>query len=301
MRRSQEVPESDANETIQAIYADIKSTLCVTYVPAFFRALATNGAFVEQMWRSLEPTLTIHYVRAADDLRAAAVDLAGSLDDELGLPQGQPAEQQIDGLWVVHFIAPKTLLAAATLEGALTSGSTGADSRVVWPQNTGVPRGMPLPAFIHPEAANGTIGTTYGDITETLKLPVLTDEWRALAASAETLRSAWHQVRGLSDGDAYPKVVDELTDAARDHGRKLPRRVLDLDAATLRNQGIDESAQQSVRETVSAFVPALARETIHTSLWLSQLTSPDEAQLTGLQLLRRWTVPHGYRTDTVLT
>lgn len=299
MMNGQEIPENNANETIQAVYADIKSTLCVTYVPAFFRALATNEAFFRQMWTSLEPTLTIHYVRAADDLRASAVDLVQSLSVGLDLPHDE-RKRLIDALWVVHFVAPKTLLAAASLEEALTTGSTEAASRVVWPQNTGVPRGMPLPAFIHPDGANGSVGTTYGEIHETLQLPALTDEWRALGASADALQSAWHQVRGLSDRDAYPQAVDELTNAARERGQKLPRRVLDLDAESLRNQGIDDEAQQSIRETVAAFVPALARETIHSSLWLSQLTSPADAKLTGLQLLRRWTVPQGFRTDTVL-
>lgn len=294
-----EISEAEANETIQAIYDDIKATLCVSYVPAPFRALAAHEAFFQQMWRSVEPTLTIYAVRAADDLRASAVESAQTLDGRSALSGGE-RNDLIEALWVVHFVAPKTLLIAASVEEALSTGTTGAASRVVWPQNKGVPRGMPQPSFVHPPEASGTVGTTYSEIQETLSLPVLTDEWRALGISSDELQNAWRAVRDLSGGEAYSQAVEELTSAARERGRRLPRRVLDLDPETLRARGVDDDAQGAIRETVSALVPASAHEAIHTALWLRQLGSPSEAKRTGLQLLRRWSVPHGYRTDTVL-
>lgn len=294
-----DVPESKANETVQAIYAEIKATLCVTYVPSFFRMLASHEAFFQQMWASLEPTLTIYFVRGADALRASAVERADSLAGELSLPDDE-RDRLTDALWVVHFVAPKTLLAAASLEEALTASTTGAASRVVWPQNTGIPRGMPTPDFVHPDEADASVRQTYADVQEQLQLPTLTDEWRALGTSSEALASAWAQVHDLAQGEAYAQAVVELTGAAREHGQKLPRRLLDLDADTLAARGVDDEAQRPIRETVSAFVPALARETLHTSLWLSRLASPEEAKLTGMALLRGWTVPHGYRTDTVI-
>ena len=292
----QEVSEAQANETVREIYEDVKATLCVTYVPSLFRVLASHEAFFRQMWASLEPTLTIYFVRAADDLRASAVDLAQSLDGQLGLPDDQ-REALEEALWVIHFAAPKTLLAATSLEAALSDGTTGAASRVVWPQNKGVPRGMPQPKFINAEEAESGV---YADIRDTFQLPTLTDEWRALGPSSAALQRAWDQVRGLSGSDAYPQAVDQLTATARERGRALPRRVLDLDPETLRAKGVDDESQRAIRETVTSFMTALARETIHTSLWLSRFASPDDAKLTGLQLIRRWTVPHGYRTDTVL-
>jgi len=88
----------------------------VTYVPAFFRALATDEAFFQRMWASLEPTLTIYFGRSADDLRASAVELARSLGGELNLSD-EGREALIDALWVVHFVAPKTLLAATSAAG----------------------------------------------------------------------------------------------------------------------------------------------------------------------------------------
>jgi len=294
-----DIAESEANETVQAIYEEIKTTLCVTYVPSFFRMLASHEAFFGQMWASLEPTLTIYFVRAADALRASAVERGHPLGEELSLPEGE-RDRLTEALWVVHFVAPKTLLAAASLEAALTTDATSASSRVVWPQNTGVPRGMPMPDFLHPDDADASVGQTYEGIQEQLQLPTLTDEWCALGPSSEALASAWTQVHGLTQGDGYAQAVAELTSAAREHGQKLPRRLLDLDAETLRAQGVDDEAQRTVRETVTAFMPALARETLHTSLWLSRLASPDEAKLTGMALLRGWTVPHGYRTDTVI-
>lgn len=294
----QEVPETEVNETIQAIYDEVKSTLCVTYVPAFFRALATNEAFFRQMWASLEPTLTIYFGRAADGLRASAVDLAHPLGNGLELPEEQ-RDQLVDALWVIHFVAPKTLLVATSLKEALSSGTTGAASRVVWPQNKGIPRGMPRPSFVNPDDVDEADGI-YREIQETLDLPTVTDEWRALGVSTEALPRAWNRIRDLSGGEAYPQAVGELTSAARERGQKLPRRLLDLDPDTLRDQGVDDDAQQRIREMVSAFVPALARETVHTSLWLSQLASPAEAKLSGMALIRRWTVPHGYQTTTVL-
>jgi hypothetical protein len=295
----QEILEHGADETIGAVYEAIKSTLCVTYVPSLFRKLATHATFFPNMWTSLEPTLTIYYVRAADALRADAVERVDSLGDDLSLPEPE-RERLREALWTVHFVAPKTLLAAAALEAALSTGTTDAASQVVWPQNTGVPRGMPRPDFVHPDDAPEAVSQRYAEIRETLQLPALTDEWRALGSSSDALESVWGQVRELAQGDAYPRAVEELASAAREHGRTLPRRVLDLDPETLRNRGVDDEAQRAVRETVSAFVPALARETIHTSLWLSRLASSEAAEMTGLQLLRRWTVPHGYRTDTVL-
>ncbi len=294
-----EILEDQADETVGAIYEGIKSTLCVTYVPSLFRTLATHATFFPQMWRSLEPTLTIYYVRAADELRASAVERVEALGDDLSLP-AEERDRLREALWVVHFVAPKTLLAAAALEEALSAGTTAAASRIVWPQNTGVPRGMPRPDFVHPDDAHESVSQRYAEIRETLQLPTLTDEWRALGPSGEALESAWRQIRDLVQGDAYPHAVEQLTSAARERGRTLPRRVLDLDPETLRDRGVDDEAQRAIRETVAAFVPALARETIHTALWLSRLATPEAAEMTGLQLLRRWSVPDGYRTTTVL-
>ena len=48
------VEESEANERVAAIYADIKATKGIDRVPNFWRALATNPLHLELVWTRLK-------------------------------------------------------------------------------------------------------------------------------------------------------------------------------------------------------------------------------------------------------
>ena len=48
------IEESEATEPVAAIFADIKATKNLEFVPAFWRVIATNPAQLEVVWRTLK-------------------------------------------------------------------------------------------------------------------------------------------------------------------------------------------------------------------------------------------------------
>jgi AhpD family alkylhydroperoxidase len=48
------VAEGDATATVAAIFADIKRTKNIDFVPAFWRTIATNPALLELVWTNLK-------------------------------------------------------------------------------------------------------------------------------------------------------------------------------------------------------------------------------------------------------
>ncbi len=48
------IAEPDASEAVAAVYADIKATKAIDFVPNIWRVLATNPTHLEQMWTRLK-------------------------------------------------------------------------------------------------------------------------------------------------------------------------------------------------------------------------------------------------------
>ncbi len=48
------IAEPDASEAVAAVYADIKATKGIDFVPNIWRVLATNPTHLEQMWTRLK-------------------------------------------------------------------------------------------------------------------------------------------------------------------------------------------------------------------------------------------------------
>ena len=48
------VEESEATDRVAAVFADIKATKKIDFVPSFWRVLATNPAHLDQVWTQLK-------------------------------------------------------------------------------------------------------------------------------------------------------------------------------------------------------------------------------------------------------
>ena len=72
------VEESEATGRVAAIFADIKATKQIDFVPNFWRVLASNADHLELTWTRLKALMHPEAVGRAPSYRPAADELAAS-------------------------------------------------------------------------------------------------------------------------------------------------------------------------------------------------------------------------------
>lgn len=87
MALPQPINESEASESLRSIYADIKATLDIPYVPLMFRYLGNYPIFIDRLWPTLKAnikdssfqnvfsTIQTEAVRSTDSLISSTPDL----------------------------------------------------------------------------------------------------------------------------------------------------------------------------------------------------------------------------------
>lgn len=75
------VAEAEASKAVAAVYADIKATKGIDFVPNIWRVLATNPAHLEQMWTRLKAVMhpeSVGHTSKLDPVTREAIALAVS-------------------------------------------------------------------------------------------------------------------------------------------------------------------------------------------------------------------------------
>lgn len=244
-----EVPESQAEGAIKSSYDDIKKTLRLPYVPDLMRALAVYPHYLQLAWMALKPNAqTVFFERQSDALRRTATELTSRFPHPQS-PVGVPP-QALATLW---YAAPKELLAAAALCTA-TSGQQ-PRLRALGPDDKRqAPSGPPVSAAAPPLSPAATSDENSALVNEIVAAAggLLPPEYALLAASPESLPSAWKSLKALSQDLEYRRLQRTVSAAVEEAVTALPFR-MDISTHVLRHSGLNESQIDDVRNVLQRY------------------------------------------------
>jgi alkylhydroperoxidase/carboxymuconolactone decarboxylase family protein YurZ len=82
------VPEEEATGKVKAIYAEIKNTFDIDFVPNLYRVMAPNPAYLEANWNKTKAVMVDQGVldRLTKEIIAVAVSAVNSCDDLTASP-----------------------------------------------------------------------------------------------------------------------------------------------------------------------------------------------------------------------
>jgi hypothetical protein len=285
MAKLPHVSEADARGPAAELFEAVRSALRSHSVGAMIRTWASAPAFLELVWRALEPNVrTRFFEMGADRVRERAVDLADDLarpEDHLPLIRASGLSDRDvgrirDTLAVFHYLDPKLLIVAEAVRLAWRgeAGARGAapppapaPSRVgpaaLHPPEEEIARGAPeimvrvAPVAWTPDALSEQVRTILEEAAAVLRLPEPPEELLAFGRYVDYLEIAWRELKPVVQKESFGAAIAELRATAADVIRGFPRP-FSLDRAELIRAAGGESGP--IAESIEAYgrsVPAL--------------------------------------------
>nr|ADL27927.1 putative R-2-chloropropionic acid specific dehalogenase [Pseudomonas sp. 2-CPA-26] len=209
------VPEHRADQELSEIYRDLKATFGVPWVGVITQAVAHYRPFFVEAWRRFAPSAKTHFFeRASDDIRIRSWELIAQsfvIEGQTGrLQEMGYSVREIDQIRAVLDIFdygnPKYLIFATAIKEGLLSGRTyggvAGDARCSFPRAP-ICQIEPIPAMIEEHHAGETLSQVYADIKQTLQLPFINSDYKAMARWPSYLDLAWDALKPCIDTPAY--------------------------------------------------------------------------------------------------
>nr|5H01_A Chain A, (R)-2-haloacid dehalogenase [Pseudomonas putida]5H01_B Chain B, (R)-2-haloacid dehalogenase [Pseudomonas putida]5H01_C Chain C, (R)-2-haloacid dehalogenase [Pseudomonas putida]5H01_D Chain D, (R)-2-haloacid dehalogenase [Pseudomonas putida] len=209
------VPEHRADQELSEIYRDLKATFGVPWVGVITQAVAYYRPFFAEAWRRFAPSAKTHFFeRASDDIRIRSWELMG----QSFVIEGQTDRLREMGysvreigqiravLDIFDYGNPKYLIFATAIKEGLLSGRTfggaAGDARCHFPRSP-ICQIDPIPVMVEEHHAGGTLSQVYADIKQTLQLPFINSDYKAMARWPSYLEQAWGALKPCIDTPAY--------------------------------------------------------------------------------------------------
>ena len=261
------VGESEARGRTQEIYEEIKHTLGVPQVSAFFQALAAHPEFLDVFWRAVRPAVqTRQFFRLGDRLRADAYTRMHNYFQVPDLQsQGRSPEsrQQISEVVdLFHYEDALLLLLSVVLTQALArplGQSAGENSPADHPVF------LHCPQLVPEEMAPTQIKLIYEDIKRTLDLPVLSTAYQAFASSPAFLESYWNALKPIAQSALYTESHAGVRETAWSLVREFPAR-MELTGDYIYDAGVPDGDIAVAARIGDLFVESLSRTVLNVAL-----------------------------------
>ncbi|MEM7500305.1 MAG: halocarboxylic acid dehydrogenase DehI family protein [Pseudomonadota bacterium] len=218
------VSEAMATGALKAAYDDTKAVLGVPWMGVVTMAFAQHETFYATLWGGLRPLAgSTAFAGACDDLRTAAKAEAAALhrrplaDELLGMGYTTAEIDEIRGLVEVFSRGNMPYVLIATAARLLLEGHPIGKPGPIGPAAPASPvagPGEPL-VLIEPHHAEASTRAVYADIRETLGLPFVNTDYRALARWPSYFGAAWAGLAPLVRSAPYEPAVTRL------HGEAL--------------------------------------------------------------------------------
>jgi hypothetical protein len=224
------VPEFLADARLKAVYEDTKATLQVPWMGVVTMAFAHYPSFYAELWNGLRDLCgSREFTDACGALRAHAEAVAmpvrpGSLQHELAA-QGYAAAEidEIRGVIEVFSHGNMPYLMIATAARLLLEGFDVGRSGSIEPTTRRTPSSAPSRlTLMEPHHADPPTVAVYRDIKETLGLPFVNTDYRALARWPSYFARAWGALRGRIASPEYERAVQSVHEFASESWTKLP-------------------------------------------------------------------------------
>lgn len=259
-------PEALATGRLHDVYERTKAGLGVPWMGVVAMAFARYPAFYDALWGAIEPiALTESFDAACNELRAAAESEAAKLGpvpllhelERDGYNAGDIAE--IRACLEIFSAGNMPYVLMATLARLLLEGhhwAPGGSPGSAIP----VPPPVSRPVLMEAHHADETVRAVYADIRETLGLPFVNTDYRALARWPSYFSRAWQQLAPVVRSDAYRQAVEREHDTAVRLALALPNPAA-LESARLIQAANDDATWEEVIAVVRLFqwlLPGLA-------------------------------------------
>ena len=262
------VAEIRADTRLKAVYEQTKSTLQVPWMGVVTMAFTHYPNFYATLWNGLSALCeSAEFDAACRALRAHAEAVAAPLQPER--LQGELAalgyaEQELDeirALIEVFSHGNMLYLMIATAARMLLEGHEPGRGGRIEPlvRRAALPAGARL-ILIEPHHADAPTAAVYADIKDTLGLPFVNTDYRALARWPSYFARAWADLRGKIRTPGYESAVQSVHVFAAERWKALP--VPDrLTSASLRAAAARDAPLEEILAVVRLFqwlLPGLA-------------------------------------------
>jgi len=209
--RLPEVMPDQAGGHLRRVYEETRQTLRVPFVNFIFRVLANYEDYLVPEWDRLRPwARTLRFERAADTIRDAAL-----LDPAPAFPKADwSALGDLGRIRLftdsIHYVLPKLLLLATTMDerlgeqrpgavGQAYAPAPGSDGELPW----GVAAGTLAIPMVSPERADPVLRALFDRIKERHAHPGVATYYRSLGHWPAFLQAVWERIEPLVGIPAY--------------------------------------------------------------------------------------------------
>jgi len=272
------VPEFLADARLKAVYAETKSTLQVPWMGVVTMAFAHYPSFYGALWEGLCAICeSVEFRHCCRELRAhaemAAIPLRPTpMQDELkALGYAEREIDEIRDLVEVFSHGNMLYLMIATAARLLLEGQkVGRDGRIETIARQPAASAPPRLTLIEEHHADEATSAVYRDIKDTLGLPFVNTDYRALARWPSYFARAWADIRGKIRSEDYESAVRSVHRFAVDGWGKLPVPV-SLTTASLRAAAARDATLEEVTAVVRLFQWLLPGLVVNVACFRAQL------------------------------
>ena len=224
-------PEHLADMRLSAVYADTKATLGVPWMGVVTMAFAHYPAFYATLWAGLRGVCrTDAFVDACASLRSHVEAQAAQMQPEYlpadlrALGYTEPELDQIRRLIEVFSAGNMPYLLIATVARLLLEGHGFATAAMPVSQRIAVPAmpGAAALTLVEPHHADMPTQRVYQDIRQTLALPFVNTDYRALARWPSYFGLAWTRLKPQVGTASYEAAVASTHGFAVELAAALP-------------------------------------------------------------------------------
>jgi hypothetical protein len=264
--------EAGAKGPAGEIYAEIKQSFGLPFVPSLFQAFAAYPLFLELHWQALKPIISsAQFFSLADRLRADAYtrvhsyfevpDLCAPLN---GMKFSDAAKMELTiVVEMFHYQEVLELLIAAAQLQAFESKLGEARAGTPAPQDR--PAWEFTPILIEEQTATPRVRKIFEAVMHSHALPFVNLAYRAFARWPDFLSLYWETLAPMLDSPVYSASDHSLRQTAWAFAREFPVP-LELTLEQLVEAGLDPEEVSSLARLTEMFVKALSGITLNVAM-----------------------------------
>ena len=274
------VPEYRAQPALAAIYDETKRVLQVPWMGVVTMAFAHYPAFWEALWSGIRPIAqSSEFITATRRLRlvteSAAAEMAPAsiLQDLQQQGYGAREINEIRDVIEVFSAGNMPYLLIATAARLLLEGQELSEARLT----TGTAQTAPINpgsvTLMEPHHADPATEKVYADIRDTLGLPFVNTDYRALARWPSYFGQAWRGIKPAVGSVDYLATVEMVHGEAQKLVQDLPNPGR-LTSHQVRQAAVSDAPEGEVLDVVRLFQWLLPGLVVNVALLRLQLRNP---------------------------
>ncbi|MHB1414453.1 MAG: halocarboxylic acid dehydrogenase DehI family protein [Chloroflexota bacterium] len=252
------VKKESASPEVRAVLDDIQNTMGVPWPPANWRSQAMYPGAMRLFWERLKPAVaTQQFLLDSLQITEWAYGDVGKwyrpgYSPSVPESQRQRIEWELDAF---QFGNPQLLIQQIALDRMLRGETVGRDEECQPRQQRSAYR-QPEIKMVTEREATPQIKRLYGDIKQTLNLPVVNSDYQAMAKWPDFFWPGWDDLKQWRDREEYQHLWLEIAHMGEEAVNRLCPS-LSLDQNEVRRAVGDPGEYENLRRMVDMFVHLL--------------------------------------------